>query len=229
MKRFEELKNKVFQSRAKLLNLHEELVQKFVEREEAIKLALLTLVAGESLLFVGKPGSGKKELVQKIGQAFPEKEEALYTCLITPYTEPWEILGSWNQQKLKEGKMERYKESSILHARIAYLDEIFHGSSSFLNCLLDILDKRHREGGQVYSLPLEALYLGASHIPSQPEYIPFISRIPLVAPLEDNFINQFEKFLVYGLSHDLSQKLERDRSTPLMSWEDIHILRNYLL
>ena len=67
-----------------------------VEREEAIKTALLTMLAGENLVLIGPPGTGKSMIARRIAEILETHQDAGYfEYLLTKFSTP--IAGiCWN-------------------------------------------------------------------------------------------------------------------------------------
>ena len=51
------------------------------EKDEALRLALLTAIAGESIFFLGAPGCAKSMLARRVVQAFKRTEREAFSIL----------------------------------------------------------------------------------------------------------------------------------------------------
>src|SRR6516164_4352997 len=110
-----------------------------VERETLVELIILAAVAQEHLLVIGPPGTAKSAAVHRVAQATGGR---YFEYLLGRFTEPNEIFGPVDLRKLREGTVETDVSGMLPEAEIAFLDEIFQGSSAILNTLLGILNER---------------------------------------------------------------------------------------
>src|SRR5499427_3447816 len=110
-----------------------------VEREALIEMVALAAVAGEHVLVIGPPGTAKSEAVRRIARATGGH---YFEYLLGRFTEPSEIFGPVDLRKLKEGLVETDTLGMLPEAEIAFLDEVFQGSTAILNTLLGILNER---------------------------------------------------------------------------------------
>src|SRR5262249_20863837 len=126
--------------------------QSLVEREAVVQLVGLCAVAGEHLLVIGPPGTAKSEAVRRVARALGGK---YFEYLLGRFTEPSEVFGPVDLRRLKEGVVETQTEGMLPEADIAFLDEVFLGSTAILNTLLGILNERtFRRGHTRMSCPL---------------------------------------------------------------------------
>ena len=123
-----------------------------IERETLVELVALAAVAGEHVLIIGAPGTAKSEAVRRIAKATGGE---YFEYLLGRFTEPSEIFGPVDLRKLKEGIVETETSGMLPEAEIAFLDEIFLGSTAILNTLLGILNERiFRRGHTRMKVPL---------------------------------------------------------------------------
>ena len=110
-----------------------------VERESPVELIALAAVAGEHLLVIGPPGTAKSEAARRVARALGGR---VFEYLLGRFTEPSEIFGPIDLRRLKEGVVETQTAGMLPEAEIAFLDEIFLGSTAILNTLLALLNER---------------------------------------------------------------------------------------
>ena len=157
-----------------------------IERETLVDLVALGAVAGEHLLVIGPPGTAKSEAARRVSRALGL---SYFEYLLGRFTEPTEIFGPIDLRKLQAGVVETVTAGMLPEAEIAFLDEVFLGSTAILNTLLAILNERtFRRGQTAVRCPLR-LCIGASNaIPEDESLAAFADRFLLrsfLRPLPD--------------------------------------------
>src|SRR5438105_1455232 len=117
-----------------------------VEREVLVELIALAAVAEEHVLVIGEPGTAKSEAVRRVARALGGR---YFEYLLGRFTEPSELFGPVDLLKLQLGKLETVTAGMLPEADIAFLDEVFVGSTAILNTLLGILNERVFRRGSV--------------------------------------------------------------------------------
>lgn len=181
------------------------------EKEEAVRLALLTAIAGESIFFLGAPGCAKSMIARRIAKAFKsdgDKPVKYFETLLNQFSTPEEVFGNISLKALngeledQNGKEEyrRLTENMLPEADIAFLDEIWKASPAILNTLLTIVNERtFHNGSKVMDVPLKALFAASNELPAKNRslealYDRFVLRlcVGFIAD-EDNFFDRYGK------------------------------------
>jgi MoxR-like ATPase len=145
-----------------------------VEREALAEVVALAAVAGEHLLVIGPPGTAKSEAVRRVARAVGGR---YFEYLLGRFTEPTEIFGPVDLRRLKEGFVETHTEGMLPEAELAFLDEVFKGSTAILNTLLGILNERvFRRGHSVIRCPLRVCVGASNALPEDESLAAFADR-----------------------------------------------------
>ena len=160
--------------KTKIQSLLQQLNQGLVEREHVLKLAMLTTLAGENLVLVGPPGTGKSLVARRIAQSLSHEGDGAgagyFEYLLTKFSTPEELFGPLSISALKADRFHRNTEGYLPTVRMAFLDEIFKASSSILNALLTVLNERvYHNGTEVQKVPLQALIAASNELPTDQE------------------------------------------------------------
>lgn len=164
-----------------------------IERETLVELVALAAVASEHVLIIGAPGTAKSEAVRRIAKATGGN---YFEYLLGRFTEPSEIFGPVDLRKLKEGIVETEISGMLPEAEIAFLDEIFLGSTAILNTLLGILNERiFRRGHTQINVPLRVCVGASNALPTDESLAAFADRFlvrlfvePIADPLLENLL-----------------------------------------
>ena len=174
-----------------------------VGREPLAELIVLAAVAQEHLLVIGPPGTAKSAVVRRVAQALGGR---YFEYLLGRFTEPSELFGAVDLKKLREGTVETDVTGMLPEADIAFLDEVFLGSTAILNTLLGMLnERRFRRGHTQLDCPLRVCVGAANGLPEDEALAAFADRFLLHAFIEPVPDAQLEMLLQGGWRSDFAQ------------------------
>ena len=217
------------------------LKQGLYEKDEAIRLALLTAISGESIFFLGAPGCAKSMIARRIVQAFKSDEKEglkYYEYLMNQFSTPEDIFGNISLKALNgdgESGKEEYKritDGFLPQADIAFLDEIWKASPAIQNTLLTIINERKfHNGGKVEDVPLKALFAASNELPTKNEglealYDRFILR--LVVDFIQNEDSFFEMIDDSNSTDSIISDISENDKNLLISNEDLENWRKQI-
>lgn len=167
-----------------------------VGREQLAELMVLAAVAQEHLLVVGPPGTAKSAVVRRVAQSLGGR---YFEYLLGRFTEPAELFGPVDLRKLREGTVETDVSGMLPEAEIAFLDEVFLGSTAILNTLLGVLnERRFRRGHTNLQCPLRICVAAANGLPEDEALAAFADRFLLHLFVDAVPDHQLEAMLAGG-------------------------------
>lgn len=189
---------------AQLHRLEAELNTVLIERQEAVRAALVALIAGHNMVLLGPPGCGKSLIVTELAQRIRDNGAigsssgggngsgtngtggsssglSCFTLLMTRYTDPDEVFGPVSLSALKQDERRRTLTHRLAEAHVAFLDEVFKANSAVLNALLTVLNEREFDNGGPtrLKLPLISLFGASNELPEGRELEAFWDRFLL--------------------------------------------------
>jgi MoxR-like ATPase len=152
-----------------LQRIEAELNVELLDREDAIRAALLALLSQSHLVLLGPPGTAKSHLVTAVASRFCDTAGtglSYFVYLLTRFTTPDELFGPVSVQGLKQDTYARITVGKLPEVQLAFLDEVFKASSAVLNSLLELLNGRVYDNGTTrQSVPLIACFGASNELP----------------------------------------------------------------
>ena len=188
---------------ARLGQLAHALQDRFLGKDEVIRLLLIATIAGEHAVLIGPPGTAKSALIRTFARLIHAQ---YFEYLLTRFTEPNEIFGPVDIGAFREGRYERRTEGMLPEAEIVFLDEVFKSNSAILNALLTLLnERRFTSGGQVSKSPLLSAFGASNEVPSDETLTAIYDRFILRIRNDNLDAYHFQDLLLKGLEHEVLQ------------------------
>jgi len=217
---------------AKVRDVGRALDERYLDKNELVRLLLVTLVAGEHMLIVGPPGTAKSALVRHLARLIDAR---YFEYLLTRFSEPNEIFGPIDIKAFREGTYVRRVEAMLPDADIVFLDEIFKSNSAILNSLLSILnERRFFTGSASIRVPLSSLYGATNEVPNDDALGAVFDRFLVRASSENLDSFHFHGLVERGLRGEIEALAEEgaiasDSATrPLVTLNEIRLLKSCL-
>lgn len=166
--------------------------KRFVSMNRPIQALILAVMSGESLLYIGPPGTAKSRLIRAFcvlagvledesGRTSAASDERYFEYLLTPFTEPGELFGYYDIAKLSKGQaLQRDERGMMQNAEVVYLDEVFNASSAILNSILAFMNEGiFHDRGVRKQVKLKNLFGASNYPPHAPELRAIYDRFVL--------------------------------------------------
>ena len=196
----------------------------FLDKQEIIRLMLVSAIAGEHMVIVGPPGTAKSAMVGMFAKLMDAR---YFEYLLTRFTEPNELFGPVDIAAFREGRYTRRTEHMLPQAEIVFLDEIFKSSSAILNSLLHVINERKFANGPVVSqVPLISLFAASNEVPNDDSLAAMFDRF-LLRVLSDNLDSyHFGELMQRGIALEVSRMTGRgDELRPVLAVRDLRAVQ----
>lgn len=204
-----------FQEAARILNAA------FLDKQEIVRLLIISAIAGEHMILVGPPGTAKSAIIRMFAQLVDAR---YFEYLLTRFTEPNELFGPVDIKQFREGRYSRRTDRMLPEAEIVFLDEIFKSNSAILNSLLGILnERRFANGADVQNVPLISLYAAANEVPNDDNLAAMFDRF-LLRVVSDNLDSyHFHNLIAKGLENE-ARRATPAPARPVLTAQTLHKL-----
>lgn len=211
---------------SRLAQIARVLEERFLGKEEVIRLLVVAAIAGEHALLIGPPGTAKSGLIRTFARLL---HAHYFEYLLTRFTEPNEIFGPVDIAAFRDGRYERRTEGMLPEAEIVFLDEVFKSNSAILNALLTLLnERRFTSGGRVIVSPLLSAFGAANDVPSDEALAAIFDRFLLRIRSDNLDAYHFQDLLQKGLDNEV--RLRADAVLPsLVTARELSALQSELL
>ena len=196
----------------------------FLDKQEIIRLMLVSAIAGEHMVIVGPPGTAKSAMVNMFAKLVDAR---YFEYLLTRFTEPNELFGPVDIAAFREGKYTRRIENMLPSAEIVFLDEIFKSSSAILNSLLHVINERKfANGPNLIQVPLISLFAASNEVPNDDGLGAMFDRF-LLRVLSDNLDSyHFGELMQKGIALEVQRMTGRGTELkPILSARELRTLQ----
>jgi MoxR-like ATPase len=211
---------------SRLAHLARALQERFLGKDEVIRLLIVAAIAGEHAVLIGPPGTAKSALIRTFARLM---HAHYFEYLLTRFTEPNEIFGPVDIGAFREGRYERRTEGMLPEAEIVFLDEVFKSNSAILNALLTLLnERRYTSGGQALRCPLLSAFGASNEVPGDETLTAIYDRFILRIRNDNLDAYHFQDLLQKGLEHEVLQVTDAPVQ-PLVAARELAELQRGLL
>jgi MoxR-like ATPase len=184
-----------FASRLRAIN------DEYVERAAAVDVIGLAALCREHVLLIGPPGTAKTKVLERFSRMLNAR---YFSYLLTRFTEPAELFGAIDVPAYRDKKVLQFATQGMLpRAEIAFLDEVFNGSSAILNTLLALMNERQfRNGPKLHRVPLITLLGASNDVPDDPVLAAFCDRFLFRSTLAYVSDEAIDEVLDVGWQHE---------------------------
>jgi len=166
----------------KLHRLEQELNDRFLERTQAIRVLLLSVLTRQHTLIFGERGAGKSNLVQSLANSL---KGGLFRIQLGQNSLPDHVFGPIKISELQKDRLVHASDNYLPGNPFVFLDEIDKASPAIKSSLYTAMEERlFNNDGVIQSIPLVSLFGGANFIEE--------FQTPALAALFDRFMFRIE-------------------------------------
>jgi MoxR-like ATPase len=188
-----------------------------VNRQDEIEAINVAIVAKAHVFMLSKPGNGKTML----GSRYVARITGIiyFYLLLSKWTADQEMFGPWSLVDLKTKDVYHRKTRGYLpEAQIAFVDEIWKGSSAMTNALLGATNERQiRNGADMVDIPLSTLICASNELPDaeHDQCAAIYDRLDVRLEVDD-VVDADDKYAMLSLNID-------PNPLPILTWDEVLI------
>lgn len=163
-----ELEKRALAIAGKLKTITQEMKTLFVERDNIIDSMMVALIAGQHVLLLGPPGTGKSLLASEFFKRIDDSK--FFSHLLNRTSDPSEIVGPISIKSMEQDKFVRILDGKLGDCDIAFLDEVYKSNEPTLNIMLSALNERViYNDGKAVPIPLKMMVAASNEMPAEGE------------------------------------------------------------
>jgi MoxR-like ATPase len=196
----------------------------FLDKQEIIRLMMVSAIAGEHMVIVGPPGTAKSRDGRHVREA---GRRPLLRVPADPLHRAQRAVRPGRHRGVPRGPYTRRIENMLPSAEIVFLDEIFKSSSAILNSLLHVINERKfANGPNLVQVPLISLFAASNEVPNDDSLGAMFDRF-LLRVLSDNLDSyHFGELMQKGIALEVARMTGKgDAQKPILSARDLRTLQ----
>ncbi len=195
--------------------------RRFLDKQEIIRLLIVSIIAGEHMIIVGPPGTAKSAIIRLFARLVDAR---YFEYLLTRFTEPNELFGPVDMTAFREGEYRRRVQNMLPEAEVVFLDEVFKANSAILNSLLTLLnERRYVNGGQTLTCPLLSVFGATNEVPNDENLQAIFDRFLIRVQSNNLDSYHFQNLVTRGVENELRAITGAEEETrPLLSSAHLH-------
>jgi MoxR-like ATPase len=160
----------------------------FLERDVAVEMVWLAVLAKESAFLMGPPGTAKSKLVETISRQVTKAR--YFRTLANKYSAPEQFFGPYKMTGFQEDRYERNTNGYAPAAELVFIDEAFKANAGVLNSCLTLMEERlFQMNGDLVPVPLHSFFAASNELPQDDDLGAFYDRLLVrlyIEPIQEN-------------------------------------------